>query len=86
MNHSALYEEDLAFVHHEGFGEFARAAGPELLRLLRQANLRRGTLVDLACGSGIWADLAQWSDFNVIGVDQSQAMIRLARKGVSHNY
>jgi SAM-dependent methyltransferase len=84
MNRPALYREDLAFVHHEGFGDFARAAGPELLRLLRKANLRRGTLVDLACGSGLSASLAQRSGFTVIGVDQSPAMVRVARRVAPH--
>jgi SAM-dependent methyltransferase len=80
MRRNPLYADDLAHVHHAGFGDFARNAAPELLRLLRRAGIRDGTLVDLACGSGLWARQARRAGFNVIGVDQSCAMIRLARQ------
>jgi SAM-dependent methyltransferase len=75
-----LYAEDLAYIHHVGFGDFARKAAPELLRVLRRAGIRDGTLVDLACGSGLWAREAKRAGFNVVGVDQSRAMIRLAMR------
>jgi SAM-dependent methyltransferase len=80
MNHAALYQDDLAYIHHAGFGDFAREAAPELLRLLRKSGIRGGTLVDLACGSGIWADIAHRQGFRVLGIDQSAAMLRLAEK------
>lgn len=80
MNRRAIYQEDLAYIHHTGFGDFSRQAGPELLRLLRAAGIRRGTLVDLGCGSGIWAGLASGNGFKVTGVDQSAAMVRLAKR------
>jgi len=80
MKRRGLYTNDLAHIHHAGFGGFARGAGPGLLRLLRRAGLRRGPLVDLACGSGLWAATAQRAGFDVIGVDISPAMIRLAKR------
>ncbi|MBI2946838.1 MAG: class I SAM-dependent methyltransferase [Verrucomicrobia bacterium] len=80
MLRSKIYQTDLAYIHHVGFGDFAKRAAPELLRILRQAGIRSGTLVDLACGSGLWAQAAGRAGFNVIGVDQSPEMIRLAKR------
>lgn len=80
MEDRSIYREDLAYIHHVGFGDFSRAACPGLLRILRQAGIRRGTLVDLGCGSGLWARAAGDAGFTVIGVDRSRAMIRLARR------
>jgi SAM-dependent methyltransferase len=69
----------VAWIHHNGFGDFARSAGPEVLRILRRAGIRGGTLVDLGCGSGIFAAIAERAGFHVIGVDQSSAMVALAK-------
>jgi len=80
MHRQPLYADDLAYIHHAGFGDFARNAAPELLRILRRAGICGGRLVDLGCGSGIWGRAAQRAGFEVIGVDQSRAMIRLARR------
>jgi SAM-dependent methyltransferase len=75
-----LYQRDLAWIHHHGYGRFARDAGPQLLRILRAAGIRKGTIVDLACGSGIWADTATRAGFNVLGIDRSKTMLDLARQ------
>ena len=80
MSRKTLYRDDLAYVHHVGFGGFAREASTGLLRLLHGAGIRRGTLVDLGCGSGVWAREAGRRGFDVVGVDASPAMIRLARR------
>lgn len=80
MEDRSTYKEDLAYIHHVGFGDFSRAAASGLLRILHQAGIRHGTLVDLACGSGRWARAAGDAGFSVIGVDRSPAMIRLARR------
>ena len=48
------YEDDLAYIHDPGFGGFARQTAPELLKILRQAGIQQGLVVDLGCGSGIW--------------------------------
>jgi SAM-dependent methyltransferase len=77
---TSFYAGDLAYIHHAGFGDFARSAAPGLLRLLKQTGIRGGTLVDLACGSGIWAAIAARHGFHVVGVDQSAAMLKLARR------
>jgi SAM-dependent methyltransferase len=59
-----LYQEDLAYIHHHGFGDLARAAGPWLLKTLHRAGIQDGTIVELGCGGG--------------GVDSSAAMLEIA--------
>jgi len=75
-----FYDDDLAFVHDAGFGGFAEASAPGLLRTLAEAGVNDGLVVDLGCGSGIWAQRLVEDGYDVFGVDVSPAMIRLARK------
>jgi SAM-dependent methyltransferase len=77
---SAGYGADLAFVHDAGFGHFARGAAPWILALLRRHGIRTGRVVDLGCGSGIWASTLCRAGYGVLGVDLSAAMIALARR------
>jgi SAM-dependent methyltransferase len=79
-NRTPAYDEDLAFVHDVGFGGFANGAAPELLKILRQAGINEGLVVDLGCGSGIWARYLSEAGYRVLGVDLSPAMIALARR------
>ena len=80
MSRSTVYQQDLAWIHHVGFGDFARGAGRELLQSLRRGGVRGETLIDLGCGSGIWAAMAERAGFRVVGVDRSAAMIALAKR------
>jgi SAM-dependent methyltransferase len=82
MIHADAYECDLAYIHDTGFGEFARGSAPGLLKLLRQNGITEGRVVDLGCGSGIWARELAESGCQVIGVDISPAMVELARQRV----
>jgi SAM-dependent methyltransferase len=75
---SALYAEDLSHIHHVGFGAFASGAAPGLLRLLRQAGLHRGLVVDLGCGSGLWPRALLHAGYEVVGIDSSRSMLALA--------
>jgi SAM-dependent methyltransferase len=74
------YGEDLAYVHDAGHGDAARAAAPELLRRLREAGFAGGTVVDLGCGSGIWAADLLAAGYDVVGVDQSAELLAIARR------
>jgi SAM-dependent methyltransferase len=74
-----IYQEDVAYIHHVGYGDFASKAAPEWLSILKREGIRKGTIVDLGCGSGIWARAAEQAGFHVTGLDSSPAMIRLAR-------
>lgn len=80
MNES--YKDDLAYIHDVGFGDFARNAAPALLRILSQSGITSGLVVDLGCGSGIWASELSCAGYDVLGVDISPAMIEIARKRV----
>jgi len=75
-----IYDTDLAYIHDAGFGEFALRSAPGLLSLLRRNGVDHGLVVDLGCGSGIWARQLGFAGYDVIGVDASPAMIKLARK------
>ena len=75
-----LYRRDLASIHHQGFGDFARRAAPALLQALREAGLAGGRVVDLGCGSGIWLEALGRAGYQAVGVDPSPAMLRLARR------
>ena len=74
------YAKDLAYIHHVGFGDFARDSAPGLLRLLHSARLDGGQVVDLGCGSGIWAAALVSAGYAVTGLDPSAAMLTLARR------
>ena len=74
------YQDDLAFIHDVGYGEFARQSAPGLLDLFARCGIRDGLVVDLGCGSGLWAEQLVKRGYEVLGIDISEAMIRLARQ------
>lgn len=71
---AALYGPDLAHIHDEAFGGWARAAANVLL-----AHAPPGLVVDLGCGSGILAQELTAAGRPVLGVDLSPAMLKLAK-------
>jgi SAM-dependent methyltransferase len=73
------YDADLAYIHHVGFGSFARKSAAGLLQLLRKYGVKSGLVVDIGCGSGIWAERLLRSGHEVLGVDLSPAMLAMAR-------
>jgi SAM-dependent methyltransferase len=76
------YAEDLAYIHDVGYGGFSTAAAPGLLDILRRSGIMEGLVVDLGCGSGLWARELHQAGYDVLGVDFSASMIALARKRV----
>jgi SAM-dependent methyltransferase len=80
MTKLAAYQEDLAYIHNVGFDFYARGVAPELLKVFRRHGITKGMVVDLGCGSGIWAGELIRAGYDVLGVDISESMIRLARK------
>jgi len=74
-----VYSADLAHVHDAAFGDVARRAAPEIVRLLRGRGIRRGHIVEVGCGSGIAAAYFVARGYTVTGIDVSPSMIRLAR-------
>lgn len=75
-----FYAEDLAFVHDAGFTGFITRAMPALKRLLREAGIADGVVVDLGCGSGRWLARLGELGYEAVGVDVSEAFLAMARK------
>ena len=74
------YRRDLAFIHDAGYSDYALGAAPGLLRILKAHKINRGLVIDLGCGSGRWARELNRAGYSVLGIDQSRAMIALARR------
>ena len=76
------YNQDLAYIHNAGFGNFAESAAPALLEILRCAGITRGLVVDFGCGSGLWARHLVDAGFAVLGIDISHDMVAMACNNV----
>ena len=74
------YDRDMAYIHDTGFTGFVTKAAPGLLRLLRENGVTGGLVVDAGCGSGVWARELTERGYEVLGIDISASMIRLARR------
>jgi SAM-dependent methyltransferase len=71
------YRDDLALVHHLGFGFHADATAPGILALLEP--VRGGLVLELGCGSGLLTRYLVEAGHRVIATDASPAMLALAR-------
>ncbi len=78
----AVYGDDLAYIHDIGFSGLSEGWAPGLLKLLREAGIKTGTVVDLGCGGGGWIECLHGAGYKIIGVDISPAMIERARARV----
>ena len=76
---TGFYGRDVAHVHDTGHGDYARDAAPDLLHRLHAAGLDGGLVVDLGCGSGIWARALLDAGFDALGVDLSPDLLAIAR-------
>ncbi len=74
------YREDLAYIHDVGHGDFALGAAPGILEIFARNSIRGGLVVDLGCGSGLWAKELIKAGYRVLGIDISDAMVELARR------
>jgi SAM-dependent methyltransferase len=74
------YGADLTYIHDTGHGELARATAEMVIAALRRAGREGGRVVDLGCGSGIYARALLDAGFDVTGFDISEAMIATARQ------
>jgi SAM-dependent methyltransferase len=75
-----LYREDLAYIHHEGFRAVPEAAARWLVRYLARHDVPDGGILDLGCGSGVFAAAVARTGRPVFGIDVSRDMVRLARR------
>jgi SAM-dependent methyltransferase len=78
------FRDDLAYIHHHSFGEFALAAAPGVCKILRKHGMNAGHVVEIGCGSGILARELTLAGYGVTGLDASPAMIDLARETAPH--
>ena len=76
------YCQDLAYIHDVGFGDFATTSAPDLLKLVAESHESTRLVVDLGCGSGLWAKALFDAGYEVFGVDLSTAMVEIARSRV----
>jgi SAM-dependent methyltransferase len=75
-----FYRDDLAYIHDTGFRNFALQAAPGILEILRGAGIKSGLILDLGCGSGLWAKELCDAGYEVLGIDLSASMLRMARQ------
>jgi SAM-dependent methyltransferase len=74
------YKDDLAYIHDVGFGDYALKSAPGILDILARGGINTGLVVDLGCGSGLWAQHLLRANYQVLGIDMSAPMIDIARK------
>ena len=69
------YDEHLAYIHDQGYAEIVEAAAVCVLEVLAS----HASIVELGCGSGVTARRLTDAGHKVLGIDQSAALIALAR-------
>lgn len=75
----SLYERDLAYIQAVGFGSLARGAAPEIVRLLKGAEIRIRRVVDVGCGAGVLTKALVEAGFDATGIDTSAELLEIAR-------
>lgn len=74
------YKEDLAYIHDVGHADYALKSAPGILELFKRNGTADGLIVDLGCGSGLWAAELVKAGYKVLGIDISEAMIGIAKR------
>jgi SAM-dependent methyltransferase len=74
------YQEDLALVHHRGFGFHADLCAPGILELLEPVRERDGSVLEIGCGSGLLTRFLTDAGHRVLATDASPAMLALAEQ------
>lgn len=77
---AGFYQADLAYIHDVGHADFALRSAPGILGILEEHGVRGGLVVDLGCGSGLWAGELLRAGCRVLGIDISEAMVEIARQ------
>ena len=72
------YRDDLALVHHLGFGFHADATAAGILSLLEP--VRGGLVLELGCGTGLLTRYLVEAGHDVVATDASPAMLALVRE------
>jgi 2-polyprenyl-3-methyl-5-hydroxy-6-metoxy-1,4-benzoquinol methylase len=77
-----LYGQDLAYIQSAAFGGLARAAAPEIARLLKTASTLIHRVIDVGCGAGVLTSALVEAGFDVTGVDSSSDLLAIAAQSV----
>src|ERR1700716_3431046 len=80
MTTDHYYRDDLALVHHLGFGFHADRTAPGILIALEPVRQRGGLVLELGCGSGLLTRHLIDAGHRVVAADASPAMLELARR------
>lgn len=76
----SVFGADLAHIHQVGFEAFAEQAAAGLLEHLQRAGIDEGLVLDLGCGTGVWARTLIAAGYRVVGWDISPDMVGIASK------
>lgn len=79
-----FYQEDVAYVHDTGFSDFANHAAKMIVYNLNEKIGKKGLVIDLGCGSGVVAQELLKNNFDVLGIDQSEELIKIAKIKAPH--
>lgn len=74
-----FYNEDLAYIHHEGFPSYEPAVAQEVLAHLEKQKITSGTIIDLGCGGGRLLQMLSGKGFDLVGVDVSPSFLNTAQ-------
>lgn len=77
-----LYGRDLAYIQAAAFGEPAKGAASEIVRLLKSATIQVRKVVDAGCGAGPLTLALVEAGFEVTGIDSSAELLAIARAAV----
>jgi SAM-dependent methyltransferase len=75
-----LYQDDLAYIHADGYGFHWEGASDAILGWLKENGIPNGLVVDLGCSGGQWLARLSKAGYETCGVDVSSSMIQLAKK------
>lgn len=79
----SIYQKDLAYVHDQGFSEFAKTSGAMILEELNaRFGKEKGEVLDLGCGGGALAKILTDNGYQVEGIDISSDLIEIAKEKV----
>ncbi|MEO8108063.1 MAG: class I SAM-dependent methyltransferase, partial [Actinomycetes bacterium] len=82
MTAEPYYRDDLARIHHLGFGHHADACAPGIVELLADIRKRDGLVLEIGCGSGLLTRHLTDAGHRVLATDASPAMVKLATHNV----
>ena len=75
-----MYSDVFCKVYNEfGWNYYPEIFGEQLLEWLRQHNVKPGTSLDLACGTGVLCEILYKNGIQASGMDFSEGMIQIAR-------